>query len=63
MMVFARSAVTSVRSGAGASSSSVQPSSNASRTWLSKRPVAFDCAPRPRGAGGPLWGTMGMGAM
>ena len=60
MITLARSAVTSVFSGAGASSSSVHPSSNPSRTKLSNRPLALDCAPRPRGMGWPLGGTMGM---
>jgi hypothetical protein len=42
MMVFDRSGVTTVFSWAGAASSAVQPSSNASRTRASKRPVALD---------------------
>ena len=47
MMDRAFSAVRVVRSWAGCGSSSVQPSSNASRVWLSKRPLALDRAPRP----------------
>src|SRR5580704_12078038 len=59
MMVFERSGVTYVFSCAGAASSAVQPSSKASRTRLSNRPVVLDCAPRPRGEG-PFWMALGI---
>ena len=48
MMVLALSAVSVVLSCCGSASSSVHPSSKASRAWLSKRPLALDRAPRPR---------------
>ena len=47
-MTRAFSGVVVVRSGGGVSSSPVQPSSNASRSRDSNRPLAFDPAPRPR---------------
>lgn len=48
MITFAFSGETVVVSWAGASSSGVQPSSKLSRSWLSKRPLALERAPRPR---------------
>ena len=47
MIALGFSHVTSVANGSGASSR-VQPSSNSSRFWSSKRPVALVAAPRPR---------------
>jgi hypothetical protein len=47
MIVRAFSAVTVVLSGIVGASSDVQPSSKASFDRLSKRPEAFDWAPRP----------------
>ena len=50
MMVREESRSTSVFSGGGDSSSFVQPSSTSTRVSRSKRPDAFDRAPRPRSA-------------
>src|SRR5580700_8146995 len=47
IMALGFSHVTSVANGSG-DSSRVQPSSNSSRFWSSKRPVALVAAPRPR---------------
>src|SRR5215207_1816170 len=54
MMTLALSGLTVVSSWAGSASSSVQPSSKASRACASNRPEALERAPRPRTALG-IW--------